>query len=30
VNVSDLDLKKTCVLFFDILNGCYHDAEAAM
>jgi nicotinamidase-related amidase len=26
VNVNDLDLKKTGILFFDILNGYYHDA----
>jgi nicotinamidase-related amidase len=29
VNVNDLDLKKTGVLFFDILKGYYHDAEPA-
>jgi nicotinamidase-related amidase len=29
VNVNDLDLKKTGILFFDILNGYYHDAEPA-
>ncbi len=29
MNVNDLDLKKTGVLFFDILNGYYHDAEPA-
>ena len=27
MNVNDLDLKKTGILFFDILNGYYHDAE---
>jgi ureidoacrylate peracid hydrolase len=26
MNVNDLDVKKTGVLFFDILNGYYHDA----
>jgi ureidoacrylate peracid hydrolase len=29
VNVNHLDLKKTGVLFFDMLNGYYHDAEPA-
>jgi ureidoacrylate peracid hydrolase len=29
MNVNDLDLKKTGVLFFDILNGYYHAAEPA-
>jgi nicotinamidase-related amidase len=29
VNVNDLDVKKAGVLFFDILNGYYHDAEPA-
>jgi len=29
VNVNDLNLKKTGILFFDMLNGYYHDAEPA-
>ena len=29
MNVNDLNLKKTGILFFDILNGYYHDAEPA-
>ncbi|MBI4526431.1 MAG: cysteine hydrolase [Deltaproteobacteria bacterium] len=29
MNVNHLDLKKTAVLFFDILNGYYHAADAA-
>ena len=29
MNINDLDLKKTGVLFFDMLNGYYHDAEPA-
>lgn len=29
MNVNHLDLKKTALLFFDILNGYYHAAEPA-
>jgi nicotinamidase-related amidase len=29
MNVNDFDLKKTGILFFDILNGYYHTAAAA-
>jgi len=29
VNVNDLNLNKTAILFFDILNGYYHAADAA-
>jgi nicotinamidase-related amidase len=28
VNVNQLDLKKTALLFFDILNGYYHSGDA--
>ena len=27
MNVNDLETKKTAILFFDMLNGYYHDAE---
>ena len=27
--LNDIDAKKTAVLFFDILNGYYHAADAA-
>lgn len=29
MDLNDIDLKKTAILFFDILNGYYHAAEAA-
>ena len=29
MNVNDFDLKKTALLFFDILNGYYHSGDAA-
>ncbi len=29
VNVNQMELKKTAILFFDILNGYYHAAEGA-
>jgi ureidoacrylate peracid hydrolase len=29
MNVTDFDLKKTAILFFDILNGYYHSGDAA-
>ena len=29
MNVNQLELKKTAILFFDILNGYYHKAEEA-
>lgn len=29
MRVNDIELKKTAILFFDILNGYYHAAEAA-
>jgi ureidoacrylate peracid hydrolase len=29
VNVTHFDLKKSAILFFDILNGYYHSADAA-
>ncbi|MGH7823634.1 MAG: isochorismatase family cysteine hydrolase [Candidatus Binatia bacterium] len=29
MNVNDFDLKKTAILFFDILNGYYHGGDAA-
>jgi nicotinamidase-related amidase len=29
VNLNHMDLKKTAILFFDILNGYYHAADAA-
>jgi nicotinamidase-related amidase len=29
MNVNDFDLKKTALLFFDILNGYYHTGDAA-
>jgi ureidoacrylate peracid hydrolase len=29
MNINDFDLKKTAVLFFDILNGYYHSGDAA-
>jgi ureidoacrylate peracid hydrolase len=28
MNVNDFDLKKTAILFFDILNGYYHGGDA--
>ena len=27
MNINDLDTKKTAILFFDMLNGYYHEAE---
>src|SRR5207237_9987346 len=29
MNVNDFNLKKTALLFFDILNGYYHSGNAA-
>jgi ureidoacrylate peracid hydrolase len=29
MNVNDFDVKKTAILFFDILNGYYHSDDAA-
>jgi len=29
MGLNDIDLKKTGILFFDILNGYYHAAEPA-
>jgi nicotinamidase-related amidase len=29
MDLNDMDLKKTAILFFDILNGYYHGAEPA-
>ena len=29
MGLNDIDVKKTCILFFDILNGYYHQADAA-